>query len=98
MDQEDPHSCNQMDQLDLMRDQSRKFFKQRLLFWTVRWTIGFFIIWVILQFYPDLTWLWWAGLIIALLSLAVILGSFMFLEKKMKSTADAAKDLKDELK
>ena len=84
MDREGSHSCNQMDQLDEMRIEARAFLKQRLLFWAIRWTIGFFGIWVILQFYPELTWLWWAGLVIALVSLVAILGSFFFLEKKMK--------------
>ncbi len=84
------HSCDQMDQLDEMRGETRAFLKQRLLFWALRWTIGFFGIWVILQFYPELTWLWWAGLVIALVSLAAILGSFLFLEKKMKKVEEKA--------
>jgi len=96
--EEDSHSCNQLDQLDLMRGQTRAFLKQRLLFWALRWTIGFIGIWVILKFYPELTWLWWAGLIVALISLFAILGSFLFLEKKMKNTSDTAKTLSDEVK
>ena len=98
MDQEKAdHSCNQMDQLDLIRAQTRAFLKQRLLFWGLRWTIGFIGIWIILQFYPDLTWLWLAGGIVAFLSLVAILVVFFFLEKKMKSSSEKQKNLRDEV-
>ena len=84
MDKDKSHRCHQFDQLDEMRHEARVFLKQRLLFWALRWTIGFFGIWVILQFYPALTWLWAAGLVVALVSLAAILGRFFLLEKRLK--------------
>ncbi len=98
MDDEQEISCNQLDKLEEVRDKTRQFVKRRLLFWAVRWTIGFLIIWVIVHYYPSTYWLWGAGAFVALLSLSVILGSFFFLEHKLKTTNNKVQDLEELLK
>lgn len=45
--------------------------KRRLIMWCVRWTIGFGIIALVVRFWPALSWLWWVGAGVAVLSLAL---------------------------
>lgn len=50
--------------------------KRRLLLWAVRWTLGFAAIGLITRLRPGLAWLWWAGGLLALISLAITLGLY----------------------
>lgn len=45
----------------------------RLLAWAVRWTISFALIALAVWYWPQASWLWWAGAIVAALSLAALL-------------------------
>src|SRR5688572_16581655 len=47
--------------------------QRRLILWVVRWTFGFAAIAVAVQWRPALAWLWWAGAIIAFISLLTLI-------------------------
>lgn len=57
--------------------------RRRLALWAVRWTIGFAAIAVTLHFRPSMTWLWWAGGGVAVLSLLVLIGSNALIQRRM---------------
>lgn len=88
-------SCDQREKLTDIKQEQRQFFKQRLLALGIRWTIGFVIIAFLVAYYPDLEWLWLAGVIIASLSLCVILGLQYFLEKKLSHRDNKDKNVSE---
>jgi hypothetical protein len=75
------------DDLDQIRSDTTSFVKQRLVMWAVRWCIGFAIIWVVVSFWPNLDWLWWAGATVALASLAFLLLSRWFISRRLDRTS-----------
>lgn len=74
---------------------------KRVLFWCIRWLIGFGIIAVVVANKPEWSWLWWVGVGVAGMSLLVLLVSHVVLQRKIasvKSTVDevhTALDLND---
>lgn len=50
--------------------------RRRLVLWAVRWTLGFTAIGLITHLRPGLDWLWWAGGLLALISLTITLGLY----------------------
>lgn len=58
----------------------------KLRMWAIRWVIGFALIGAITYFYPGLWWLWWAGLGVALVSLAVILAIALSARRRFTAT------------
>ena len=64
------------------------FLRQRLSRWALRWTIGFAGILVVTFYFPDFTWLWWAGVGLAVLSLAsMLIGQWLIARKLARSDA-----------
>lgn len=47
--------------LRALEGETAEYFRWRLIFWAVRWAIGFGIIAVVVHFRPDWSWLWWFG-------------------------------------
>ena len=54
--------------------------------WTVRWIIGFGLIWAITAWTGQFDWLWTAGVIVALISLATILAFRIWFYRKTRQT------------
>ena len=81
------------EELETLRDETSSFIGRRILFWSVRWTIGFIIIWAIVSFYPDLSWLWWVGICVAALSLALLLIGEWWLKHTIGKTRSRVRDL-----
>ncbi len=84
-------------ELDTVRDETTSFIGQRIMFWAVRWTIGFLIIWAIVSYYPNLFWLWWAGIAVAALSLAILLVGEIWMKREIDKTEARVQDLKAEI-
>ncbi len=74
------------------------FLRERLLRWALRWTIGFIGIYLATVFYPDFTWLWWAGAGLALLSLSLLLGGQLVISRKLARSEKAGDNLEATLK
>ncbi|MDJ0942028.1 MAG: hypothetical protein QNJ30_01070 [Kiloniellales bacterium] len=73
------------------------FLRERLLGWALRWTIGFFGIFLVTYFYPDFAWLWWAGAGLALFSLALLLGGQWLISRKLAQAEASLDDLETTL-
>lgn len=63
-------------QRELHEDESdaRILVRRQLIFWVVRWIIGFALIGVVFYLTPGSGWLWWVAAALAALTLAYILG------------------------
>lgn len=61
----------------------RVSFKRRLLLWTIRWLITFGVIGAIVYFNPTLSWLWWVGAALALVSLGLVLVLHVVLQRRL---------------
>jgi hypothetical protein len=70
-------------ELDEMRDALAGSVRRRLRLWAVRWVLGFAVIAVVVHFYPNLTWLFWAGAGVAALSLVVTLSIHAFAKRRL---------------
>lgn len=57
-----------------------------LIGWAIRWTIGFGLIWAITAWTGRFDWLWTAGIIVALISLATILFFRIWFFQKTQAT------------
>jgi len=74
------------DELDGISGDFSKFTRQRLIIWGIRWIIGFAIIWAIVSFQPQWSWLWWVGGAVALASLALLLSGQWLVNRQIKKT------------
>ena len=70
-------------ELDEMREALAGSVRRRLRLWAVRWVLGFAAIAVVVHFYPNLTWLFWAGAGVAALSLVVTLSIHAFAKRRL---------------
>lgn len=84
-------------EIDGLRSQTRSFVKQRLILWTVRWAIGFGLIWLSVSIWPQLSWLWWVGVSVALASLAILLGSKWLIARRFDQTTDRIRQAEAEI-
>lgn len=57
-----------------------------LVTWTIRWTIGFGLIWAVTALTGRFDWLWTAGLIVAALSLVLTLVFRVLMVRKVRET------------
>ncbi len=80
-------------ELEEIELQSSTFLKKRLLFWAIRWIIGFSIIGAITYKFPQHYWLWWAGLTLAGLSLGFLVLGGYFLNRKISSVQSKIENL-----
>lgn len=62
------------------------FLRRRLLFWAIRWTIGFALTWAVVTAWPHLSWLWWVAGVTALLSLAAMIVTDVIIKRKIRQT------------
>lgn len=69
--------------LDEMREAMAGSVKRRLVLWAVRWVLGFAALAVVVHFYPKLTWLLWAGAVVAALSLVLTLSIHAFAKRRL---------------
>ena len=69
-DVEQTHVSAELNELAASFDGS---IRRRLILWVVRWTLGFVAIAVAVQWRPRLAWLWWAGAIVAFISLLTLI-------------------------
>jgi len=60
------------------------FFYSRLFRWLLRWSIGFGIIALVTDAYPNVFWLWYVGLGFALISLGFLVIVHFFLKRMTK--------------
>jgi hypothetical protein len=58
--------------------------RRRLILWVVRWTFGFAAIAVAVQWRPRLAWLWWAGAIIAFVSLLTLIALHVVARRRVE--------------
>ncbi len=85
-------------EFDQLRADSATFIKQRLIIWAIRWTIGFALIFVIVAYWPSLSWLWWAGGIVALASLVFLLAGQWFIGSRIDRTTDRVRKAEAEIR
>lgn len=85
------------DELDLIGGDFSKFTRQRLIMWGIRWIIGFAIIWAVVSFQPNWSWLWWVGGAVALVSLALLLSGQWLVTRKIKKADATIKRLSAEV-
>lgn len=64
------------------------FFQTRFLLWAIRWVIGFGLIWLLVAYYPEYSWLWWVGGVVAALSLAVTAFAYFVLNRKLRQLTE----------
>ncbi|GJM02443.1 MAG: hypothetical protein DHS20C08_09440 [Rhodomicrobium sp.] len=74
-----------------------RFLISKLALWAIRWVIGFGLIWLVVSYYPDYSWLWWAGCLLAALSLAVIIVSTYILNRKLGEITEKIAAIDDEV-
>jgi len=58
--------------------------RRRLLFWAIRWTLGFAAIAAAVQWRPGLSWLWWVGAIVAFISLLTLLSLHVLSRRRLE--------------
>lgn len=73
---QDQHTSVDHAHLNGLREAIGVSVKRRLVLWAVHWTLGFAAIGLITHLRPGLDWLWWAGGLLALISLAITLGLY----------------------
>ena len=73
------------------------FLRERFARWAVRWTIGLVGILVITAFFPDLAWMWWAGAVLALLSLSLMLAGQWLISRKLARAQSSLDNLEGTL-
>lgn len=84
-------------QLEELAAVSQGFLKREVTFWAVRWVIGFAIIAAIVHYYPDWSWLWLAGALVATITLSTLILANHFLKRKVAQTHDKISQAKTEL-
>ena len=67
--------------------------RQRLIMWVIRWTIGFGLIWLLVWNWPQLSWLWWVGGIVAATSLVFYLGAYLWMSKQLDRAGERLENL-----
>lgn len=85
-------------ELDALEHSTEKFIRQRLIFWAIRWAIGFTLIAIIVWHYPQYKWLWFVGGAVALFSLSMILFARFALSGKISETNKKADQLEASLR
>lgn len=75
---------------DRIRDAMGLSLRRRLIAWAVRWTLSFLLIALIVWYWPEFAWLWWAGAIIAMLSLATMIAMHAYFLPRLAAKAEAA--------
>jgi len=70
-------------ELDEMRKTLAGSVRRRLILWAVRWVLGFAAIAAVVHFYPTHSWLFWAGAVVAALSLIVTLSIHAFAKRRL---------------
>lgn len=96
---DDEYDLDSLDDLDMeqplaeLKAFSSGFLKRELTFWAIRWIIGFGIIAAVVHYYPDWSWLWWAGAIVACITLTTLLLAHAFLKRKLAQTEQKITDL-----
>jgi hypothetical protein len=86
------------EELDALEESNKGFVKKRMIFWFIRWVIGFSIIGVVVHYKPSLSWLWWGGLAICLVTPLMVISSTLFLKKKSISIKDKVQDIQKEIR
>jgi divalent metal cation (Fe/Co/Zn/Cd) transporter len=66
---------------------------RRLCLWGVRWVIGFCVIALIVYWVPRLSWLWWAGGVVAALSLVTTLVMHFILRRKIAAVQSSIAEM-----
>lgn len=84
---------NYNEELDEIEQSTKTLITRSLIFWVMRWAIGFSIIGIIVYYNNNLSWLWWLGIAIALITPVVSLFTKVILGKKLKETQDKLKEL-----
>ena len=74
-----------------VRSDLRIFVKRRMFTWAVRWAIGFGVIWVTVTYFPNLSWLWGAGGVLAFVSLVSILVGLRLIHRRLNQAEQRAK-------
>ena len=72
--------------LDSLENETNRFMRIRFVFFLIRWTIGFLIVWWITTRWPDLVWLWWPAVIVASLSLFMLLFGQRWIDMRLRQT------------
>jgi hypothetical protein len=73
-------------QVSALQSDWSTFIRTRLLFWGVRWTIGFAVIWAIIAYVPEWWWLWWVGGATAAISMIALIAGHVVVQRKFSRT------------
>ena len=71
------------------------FTYRRLVLWLIRWTIGFALIGLFAALYPELSWLWWVGIGVAMLAPVTALASQWLVSQKLRQAESALAELEE---
>lgn len=76
-------------ELSHLRKSAEASIKRALIFWTLRWLIGFSVIAIITYYMPSARWLWYLGAGACLVSLIFLVTMRLLFSKQVRKTQDA---------
>lgn len=83
--------------MDALEHRFADVVRGRIVMWAIRWTIGFGIVWAVTSWTGQYYWLWIAGAVVAVISLAINVGFLWFMNQQFSQTADRVTDLENAL-
>lgn len=89
-------ALDELNAMDAVADGYRASLGRRVLFWCMRWLIGFGIIAAVVANKPEWSWLWWVGVGVAGVSLLVLVVSNFVLQRKISTAKEGVKDAMQE--
>lgn len=81
---------NELDEISLS---TKKVIVRELLFWVIRWTIGFILIGIIVHYHSNLFWLWWVGIAFSLITPVISIITKKLINKKLAETKSKLAEL-----
>ena len=85
------------EELPQIRENFSELIKRAIITWTIRWVIGFAIIWAVTAMTGRFDWLWVAGIVVAGVSLMFTLATHVIIQRKFASITAKAAELETEL-
>lgn len=76
------NSKEQLTELQAITSTLDQSLRRRVIFWGIRWAIGFGLIALAVRQWPSASWLWWVGFTVAALSLVGMLVGHRILQRK----------------
>ncbi len=94
---EDPNTDTIENELKSLESSFDVSIKRKLLLWVVRWIIGFAIIAVVTSYFPGVSWLWYVGIAIAIISLIAIFAAKSILSRRFRIARSTIESLQREI-